>query len=85
VNDGVTRSRLARLEQAIEAWRAGHGAPPATLEELSRAGLVDGSYLLDPWRRPFHYERGPAGYLLSAVDDAGRSRPEATIDRRGGR
>ncbi|MFN8093023.1 MAG: DUF4388 domain-containing protein [Vicinamibacteria bacterium] len=85
VKDGVTRSRLARLEQAIEAWRAGRGAPPATLEDLAKAGLVDRAYLLDPWRRPFHYEPGPAGYLLSAVDDTGRSRPDATIDRRGGR
>jgi hypothetical protein len=85
VKDGVTRSRLARVEQAIEAWRAGRGAPPPTLEDLARAGLVDRSYLLDPWRRPLHYEPGPTGYLLSAVDGTGRSRPDATIDRRGGR
>ncbi len=85
VEEGVVRSRLARLERAIEAWRAGRGAPPATLEDLVKAGLVDRSYLLDPSRRPFHYEPGPAGYLLGAVDDAGRNRPDASIDRRGGR
>ena len=80
-----TRSRLARLERAIEAWQATYGAPPATLEELVRAGLVDQAYLLDPRARPFHYEPGPTGYLLSAVDDSGASRPDATVDRRGGR
>jgi hypothetical protein len=85
VEEGVARSRLARLERAIEAWRAGQGTPPATLEDLVKAGLVDRSYLLDPWRRPFHYEPRPTGYLLSAVDDAGRPRPDASIDRRGGR
>jgi hypothetical protein len=86
VLDGATRSRLARLERALEAWRATHGAPPAALEDMVRAGTVDRSYLLDPWSRPFHYEASPGGgYLLSAVDESGRSRSDATLDRRGGR
>ncbi|HYN02617.1 MAG TPA: DUF4388 domain-containing protein [Vicinamibacteria bacterium] len=85
VLDGSTRSRLARLARAVEAWRATHGAPPAALEELVRAGLVDRSYLHDPWSRPFHYETGAGGYLLSAVDESGASRKDATLDRRGGR
>jgi hypothetical protein len=85
VLDGATRSRLARLARAVEAWRATHGAPPAALEDLVRAGLVDRSYLLDPWSRPFHYEVGAGGYLLSAVDESGASRKDATLDRRGGR
>jgi hypothetical protein len=83
--EGATRSRLERLERAVEAWRATHGTPPAALEDLVRAGLVDRSYLLDPLARPFHYEAGPGGYLLSAVDDSGGSRNDATIDRRDGR
>jgi hypothetical protein len=85
VLDGAARSRLARLEQAVEAWRATHGAPPAALEDLVRAGLVDRSYLHDPWSRPFHYETDAGGYLLSAVDASGASRRDATLDRRGGR
>ena len=85
VLDGAARSRLARLERAVEAWRATHGAPPAALEDLVRAGLVDRSYLLDPWSRPFHYEASAGGYLLSAVDESGASRKDATLDRRGGR
>jgi hypothetical protein len=85
VLEGATRSRLARLERAIEAWSATHGAPPSALEDLVRAGLVDRSHLLDPWARPFHYEPGPRGYLLSAVDESGASRADATLDRRGGR
>jgi hypothetical protein len=85
VLESNTRSRLARLERAIDAWSVTHGTPPATLEDLVRAGLVDESLLVDPWARPFHYEPGPRGYLLSAVDESGASRADATLDRRGGR
>jgi hypothetical protein len=77
-----TRSRLARLELAIEAWQANHGSPPTTLEDLANTGLVDRGYLYDAWKRPFHYEPGARGFLLSAVDESGRSRPDATVDRR---
>jgi hypothetical protein len=66
LQDSITRSRLAKLEHAIEAWRASYGVAPKTLEDLVRAGLVDGSYLLDSGGRPFHYESGPDGHLLTA-------------------
>jgi hypothetical protein len=85
VLEGATWSRLARLERAIEAWGANHGAPPSALEDLVRAGLVDRSFLVDASARPFRYERGPGGYLLSAVDQWAASRADATVDRRGGR
>jgi hypothetical protein len=82
--DGTARARLGRLERSIDAWTATHGAPPSSLEDLVRAGLADPSHLVDPWGRPFRYEAGPRGYLLSAVDDSGASRADATLDRRGG-
>jgi len=84
VLDGTARARLARLERAIDAWTATHGAPPSSLEDLVRAGLADPSQLVDPWGRPFRYEPGPRGYRLSAVDDSGAARADATLDRRGG-
>jgi hypothetical protein len=82
LRDSLMRDRLARLDCAITAWRTREGRLPATLEDLARAGLIDRSYLLDPWRRPFHYELGPTGYLLSAVDESGRGRADATLERR---
>jgi hypothetical protein len=84
LQESLTWSRLARLDQAIRAWQATYGAPPQTLEELVQAGLVDRSYLWDPARRPYHYELGATGYLLSAVDDSGQSRPDLMLDRRTG-
>ena len=61
--DGVLRSRLARLERAIEAWRATHGRPPASLDELVAAGLVQA--------------RVPAG-PVGAPDPLRGRRPRAT-------
>ncbi len=85
VVDGVTWSRLSRLDHAIQAWRATYGSLPQTLQKLVEAGLVDRTYLYDSARRPIHYETSSDGYLLSAVDDGGRSRPDALLlDRRKG-
>ncbi len=69
---GVSRSRLERLDRAIQASDLATGAPPRTLEELVNQGLVDRNYLRDPWARPYHYALTGSGYLLSAVDDTGR-------------
>ena len=72
---GVSHVRLDRLDRAILAHHLNHGAVPHTLEELVTEGLVDRSYLKDPWARPFHYALTESGYLLSGVDDAGRTVP----------
>ena len=85
LREDALRSRLMRLERALEAWRVTNGRPPATLDELVQAGLVPPAYLVDPWSRPIRYEADATGYLLSAGDASGASRPGTTIDRRGGR
>jgi hypothetical protein len=85
VRDGVLHARLWRLERALEAWRVSHGRPPAALDELVGAGLVEPSYLVDPWGRPIRYQADASGYLLSASEESGAGRPGTTVDRRGGR
>jgi len=79
--EGVSRARLSRLDRAILARRLQSGQIPRTLDELVRVGLVDPSYLKDPWARPYHYALTENGYLLSEVDDAGKSNPSALIER----
>jgi len=81
VLDSVSRSRLERLDTALQAYRLGHGAFPQTLEALAEAGIVDRSYLKDPWARPYHYEASASGYVLNAVDDAGKAVPGSLIER----
>jgi uncharacterized protein DUF4388 len=77
---GVSRTRLERLDRAVLASDYVYGNPPRTLEELVNQGLVDRSYLRDPWARPYHYALTSNGYLLSGVDDAGK-KVGAVIDR----
>lgn len=80
--DAVSQTRLARLDRAVQAHRLASGALPRTLDDLVKAGLVDRSYLKDPWERPYHYAHTEVGYyLLSAVDDRGRNDPASVIER----
>jgi hypothetical protein len=78
---GVSRSRLERLDAAVLAHHLRSGAPPRTLEQVAATDMVDRAYLKDPWARPYHYSVRADGYLLSAVDDGGRPRAEALIER----
>jgi hypothetical protein len=82
IGEGETWSRLFRIDHAIRAWQATHGSLPPALEDLVRAGVLDERALLDPGRRPIHYETSRAGYVLAAVDDAGVVRQDAALDRR---
>jgi hypothetical protein len=79
--EGVRNTRLQRLDRAIVAYNLAHGRAPATLEELVKGGLVDRSYLTDPWARPYHYAHTENGYLLSAVDDRGKDIPGTIVER----
>jgi hypothetical protein len=79
--ENVVRTRLERLDWAVQAHHLAQGTVPQTLEDLVTEGLVDRSYLKDPWERPFHYALTENGYLLSAVDDAGRKIPGSVIER----
>ncbi len=81
VLDAVAISRLQRLDQALQAHQLASGTQARSLQDLVTRGLVDARYLTDPWGRPYHYVPQGASYLLSAVDDAGRDRPGAIIER----
>lgn len=79
--EGVRHNRLERLDRGVLAYHLAQGTTPSTLEEVASRGLVDRSYLKDPWARPYHYALTATGYLLSAVDDAGKKIASTTIER----
>jgi Domain of unknown function (DUF4388) len=78
---GVSQNRLERLDRAVRAYDVWKGTLPRTLEDLAEAGLVDRSCLRDPWARPFHFARTSQGYVLSGVDDHGKTDPASVIER----
>lgn len=79
--EGTRFNRLERLDRGVLAYHHSQGTTPSTLEEVASRGLVDRSYLKDPWARPYHYALTATGYLLSAVDDGGKKIPATTIER----
>jgi hypothetical protein len=81
--DGVNLARLERLDRALVAFHLVYGVIPSSLDELVGEGLVDVSYLKDPWSRPYRYETtlGGNGYVLQSVDENGRLVPGSLIAR----
>jgi hypothetical protein len=79
--DDVTHLRLERLDRAILAYHLAKGQAPRTLEDLVGAGLIDRTHLKDPWSRPFHFAHTENGYLLSGVDDTGKTLRDTVIER----
>jgi hypothetical protein len=79
--DDVSHTRMQRLDRAVQAHVLIQGAPPRTLAEVAKNGLVDPAYMEDAAARPFHYALTQDGYLLSAVDDAGRPDRTRLIER----
>jgi hypothetical protein len=79
--DDISRARLQRLDRGIQAFQLAQGSLPRTLDDVAARGLVDRTYLSDPWRRRYHYALTEQGYLLGAVDDSGHTIPGTVIDR----
>jgi hypothetical protein len=81
LREDVAHARLQGLDRGVQAYRLLRGALPRTLEEVAVAGLVDRRALKDPDDRPFHYALTVDGFLLSAVDDAGRPVSATVVER----
>ncbi len=85
VGEGVSLTRLQRLDRGLQAHYLLTGVPARSLGELVTEGLADQSYMKDLAARPYHYVPGwfpnGNGYLLSAVDEGGRDRAGFVIER----
>ncbi len=85
VVEGVSLTRLQRLDRGLQAHYLLSGTPARSLGDLVSEGMADGSYVKDLFARPYHYVPGwfPSGngYLLSAVDESGTDRSGFVIER----
>jgi hypothetical protein len=81
LKDGVSHARIERIDRALVAFHLVHGTVPQKLDELVDEGLIDATYLRDPWSRPYHYETTENGYVLQATDPYGKKVPGSLIVR----
>src|SRR5262249_46449634 len=66
----ITRSRVARVDEAIQVYYLQKGFYPDDLAELTRGHLVGGSALRDAWGRSLEYVPLSGGYRLLVPDRA---------------
>jgi len=66
--EDVSRARLERIDAAALAYSQSKGAPPASLDELTAASLVERRYLKDAQGRPFEYTPTQQGYRLRTAE-----------------
>lgn len=78
----ASRARIERIDQALRAFYLDFGAVPEDLEVLPRTGYLEPSDLLDPWSRPYGFERTAEGYGIAGLDGEGRERPGSGLRRR---
>ncbi len=77
----VSRSRLERIEAAIQVHYLDTGSVPDRLDTLSESGYLRSTDLLDPWGRLYEYERSADGFRLLGRDGAGGESPALRILR----
>ncbi len=77
----ISRNRLERVEQSIQAFYLDTGMMPSTLDMLSAAGFLPIADTVDPWGRPYSYQVGPSAYELGSSSPEGDSGESVSIHR----
>lgn len=84
VSDGymrqVSRTKLERLDYAVQVFYLQNRGFPQNLEYLVVGGLVSLDDLRDPWGRPYGYHPTAAGYALQGFLSTGVEDPLLTIE-----
>jgi hypothetical protein len=66
----VSRNRLERVEQALQAYYLDRGAMPDSLDALAAGGFLPVGDTFDPWGRRYSFRVGPTAY---EIGERGRS------------
>ena len=70
----VSRNRLERVEQALQAFYLDRGSLPDSLDALAPGGYLPIGDTVDPWGRRYTYQLGPTAYEIrerAPTDGAG--------------
>jgi hypothetical protein len=75
----ASRSRLERIEHALQLFYLDLAALPDSLDRLVGAGYLRAEDLRDPWGRPYAFEPGSGGYRLRGADGRGKESEDLTL------
>jgi hypothetical protein len=75
----VSRNRLERVEQALQAYYLDRGSMPESLDALSAGGYLPTDDTVDPWGRRYTYQVSPSAYEIVGHAPSGREGSEIVI------
>ncbi|PYS97589.1 MAG: hypothetical protein DMF50_00135 [Acidobacteria bacterium] len=75
IEGAIGRSRLLRVDFAIQIYYLLNRGYPAELHYLVTSQILKPDAIVDPWGRPFRYEVQPGGYALSMAGTPADPRP----------
>jgi Domain of unknown function (DUF4388)/Type II secretion system (T2SS), protein G len=67
----ASRSRVERLERALQIYYLDRGTMPQTLSGLAAEGFLAPADVVDPWGRPYEYRIDASGYEISGSGPPG--------------
>jgi hypothetical protein len=76
------RGRVERIDRALRVFYLDLGDLPDRLARLASNGYLEEHDLLDPWGRPYEYQRIPGGYVILGLDSEGNPSPELSLTHR---
>jgi hypothetical protein len=75
----VSKNRLERVEQALQAFYLDRGSMPESLEALAAGGYLPIDDIVDPWGRHYDYQVSPSAYEIGEHPPAGGAVGEIVI------
>ena len=75
IKGAIGRSRLLRVDFAVQTYYLLNRGYPAELHYLVTSQILKPDAIVDPWGRPFRYEVQPGGYALSMAGTPVDPRP----------
>ena len=75
----VSRNRLERVEQSVQAYYLDHGSMPDSLEALSLGGYLPKDDTVDPWGHRYTYRVGASAYEIGSRPPTGGAEDEIVI------
>ena len=75
----ISRNRLERVEQSVEAFYLDRGSMPETLEALSSGGYLPPDETVDPWGRRYTYRVDQTAYEIGSRSPTAGVKDEIVI------